>query len=292
MLQLNPETPRIIVPLFAHALGELEAQAKAAQAAPEADLVELRLDPLRVGDWLSALAMVRGLVQKPLIVTIRTAREGGEAALDASEYRDAGLALLQQGGVDALDIEWRTDAAVVRVLRDAAKRAGAAALFSEHHFDGTPDRHAMAEALHGMLDAGAAKGSFGGVEAWHIIAICMQGLRIAIPAAALLAIPTSTVQGFLESMPAWLTDGMSIGGGMVVAVGYAMVINMMATREVWPFFAIGFCLAAISDLTLIALGAIGLSMALIYLTLSESGGSSSGGGSNTGDPLGDILNDY
>ena len=39
MLQLNPETPRIIVPLFAHALGELEAQAKAAQAAPEADLV-------------------------------------------------------------------------------------------------------------------------------------------------------------------------------------------------------------------------------------------------------------
>ena len=142
------------------------------------------------------------------------------------------------------------------------------------------------------MDAAAAKGSFGGVEAWHIIAICMQGLRIAIPAAALLAIPTSTVQGFLESMPAWLTDGMSIGGGMVVAVGYAMVINMMATREVWPFFAIGFCLAAISDLTLIALGAIGLSMAQIYLTLSESGGSSSGGGSNTGDPLGDILNDY
>ena len=142
------------------------------------------------------------------------------------------------------------------------------------------------------MDAAAAKGSFRGVEAWHIIAVCMQGLRIAIPAAALLAIPTSVVQGFLESMPAWLTDGMSIGGGMVVAVGYAMVINMMATREVWPFFAIGFCLAAISDLTLIALGAIAVSMALIYLTLSESGGSSSGGGSNTGDPLGDILNDY
>ena len=80
MLNLNPDTPRIIVPLFAHALDELEAQAKAAQAAPEADLVELRLDPLREGDWLSALALVRRVVQKPLIVTIRTAREGGEAA--------------------------------------------------------------------------------------------------------------------------------------------------------------------------------------------------------------------
>lgn len=34
-------------------------------------------------------------------------------------------------------------------------------------------------------------------------------------------------------MPAWLTDGMAIGGGMVVAVGYALVINMMATKEVY-----------------------------------------------------------
>lgn len=115
------------------------------------------------------------------------------------------------------------------------------------------------------MDAAAEKGNFKGVEAWHIVAVIMQGLRIAIPAAALLVIPAETVQGFLESMPAWLTDGMSIGGGMVVAVGYAMVINMMATKEVWPFFAIGFCLAAISDLTLIALGAIALSLAFLSL---------------------------
>ena len=142
------------------------------------------------------------------------------------------------------------------------------------------------------MDAAAEKANFKGVELWHIIAIAMQGLRIAIPAGALLFIPATTVQKFLTSMPAWLTDGMAIGGGMVVAVGYAMVINMMATKEVWPFFAIGFCVAALSDLSLIALGGIGVSLALIYLTLSESGGSSGGGGSNTGDPLGDILNNY
>ena len=135
-----------------------------------------------------------------------------------------------------------------------------------------------------QMDAAASK-------AWHIIAVCLQGIRIAIPAAALLAIPSSAVSAALNSMPAWLTDGMSIGGGMVVAVGYAMVINMMATKEVWPFFAIGFCLAAVSDLTLIALGVIAVSMALIYLKLSENAGSGNGG-SNTGDPLGDILNDY
>ena len=68
---------------------------------------------------------------------------------------------------------------------------------------------------------------------------------------------------------------------------------MMATREVWPFFIIGFAIAAISDLTLIAIGAIGVSLALIYLELSKGGsGNGNGGNSNTGDPLGDILNDY
>lgn len=144
-----------------------------------------------------------------------------------------------------------------------------------------------------FMDAAAERGDLGKVQFWHVAAIVMQGLRIAIPAACLLVIPSEVVSNFLNSMPAWLTDGMSIGGGMVVAVGYAMVINMMATKEVWPFFAIGFCLAAISDLTLIALGAIGLSLALIYLALSERGGSSNGsGGGGTGDPLGDILNDY
>ena len=79
---------------------------------------------------------------------------------------------------------------------------------------------------------------------------------------------------------------------MVVAVGYAMVINMMATKEVWPFFAIGFVVATISQVTLIGLGVIGVALALIYLTLSKQGGTGNGGSSNTGDPLGDIIDRY
>ena len=116
-----------------------------------------------------------------------------------------------------------------------------------------------------FMDAAAEEGNIRKIEMWHVIAVCMQGIRIAIPAAALLAIPAATVQNFLESMPA----------------------------EVWPFFIIGFVIAAISELTLIAIGALAVAIALIYLNITKMGGSSNGGGgSNTGDPLGDILNDY
>ncbi|WP_047998905.1 PTS mannose/fructose/sorbose transporter subunit IIC [Lactiplantibacillus herbarum] len=143
-----------------------------------------------------------------------------------------------------------------------------------------------------VMDRAAEEGSFAKIDLWQIIAICMQGLRIAIPAALILAVGAAPVRSMLNAMPAWLTDGLSIGGGMVVAVGYAMVINMMASREMWPFFALGFVLAAVSEITLIGLGAIGVAMALIYLNLSKMGGSGNGGGSNTGDPVGDIIDKY
>ncbi|MGT2784609.1 PTS mannose/fructose/sorbose transporter subunit IIC [Streptococcus merionis] len=141
-------------------------------------------------------------------------------------------------------------------------------------------------------DHAAKEGNIAKVERTHLIALVLQGLRIAIPAAALLAIPAHTVQETLGLMPDWLNGGMQIGGGMVVAVGYAMVINMMATREVWPFFALGFALAAVNQLTLIALGTIGVAMALIYLNLSKKGDAGGGAASGSGDPIGDILEDY
>ena len=150
----------------------------------------------------------------------------------------------------------------------------------------------IATAFVHFMDSAAKEGNIKAIEFWQIAAICLQGIRIAIPAALILAIGAGPIGSLLNAMPAWLTDGLAIGGGMVVAVGYAMVINMMATKEVWPFFAIGFVLATVSQITLIGLGAIGVALALIYLTLSKKGGSSNGGNANVGDPVGDIIDRY
>ena len=143
-----------------------------------------------------------------------------------------------------------------------------------------------------FMDAAAEEADFKKIEIWQLLAIGLQGIRIAIPAAMLCMIPAEAVTTMLNAMPAWLSGGMSVGGGMVAAVGYAMVINMMATAEVWPFFVLGFVLAAIGDLTLIALGAIGVAIALIYTGLKELAKQGGGSGGGSGDPLGDILNDY
>ena len=154
-LTLTAARPRIIVPLFARDPAALCPLAKAASADPAAELVELRLDPLPADEFLNALALVRSIVDKPLVVTIRTRAEGGELALTPDAYAAHCRALLARGGVDVLEIEWRACGAFRAELRDAAHAAGAAALFSEHHFDATPATDAMADTLTGMADAGA-----------------------------------------------------------------------------------------------------------------------------------------
>ncbi len=59
---------------------------------------------------------------------------------------------------------------------------------------------------------------------------------------------------------------MAVGGGMVAAVGYAMVINMMATREGLAVLLCSFVFA-INQLTLIALGVVVLPLLFSTLVL-------------------------
>ena len=87
-LPLEAARPRIIVPLFARSLDALRPLALAAAADPAAEVVELRLDPLPEADFAAALALVRGLTEKPLLVTVRTKAEGGELALSLANLYD------------------------------------------------------------------------------------------------------------------------------------------------------------------------------------------------------------
>ena len=71
-----------------------------------------------------------------------------------------------------------------------------------------------------IMDSAAEKADFAAIERWQVIGILMQGVRIAIPAACLCFIPSEAVTAALDAMPAWLSGGMAVGGGMVAAVGY------------------------------------------------------------------------
>ncbi len=118
-------------------------------------------------------------------------------------------------------------------------------------------------------DSVAERGSLTTISWLHISALLLQAMRIAIPAlVVVLSVGTSEVQILLSAIPEVVTHGLNIAGGMIVVVGYAMVINMMRTGYLMPFFYLGFVTAAFTNFNLVALGVIGIVMAIFYIQLS------------------------
>ncbi|GAB2492676.1 PTS mannose/fructose/sorbose transporter subunit IIC [Alkalibacterium psychrotolerans] len=218
--------------------------------------------------------------------------------------------LMLGGTLQLIALGWMNIGAAV--APDAALASVASAILVTYHGAGVSEGIALAiplaiagqvltifvrtltVAIAHAADRKATEGSFKAVEFYHIGALMIQGLRIAVPAAIILAVSPQLVTDALNAIPAWLTGGLAVAGGMIVAVGYAMVINMMATAKLWLFFALGFALSAIGELNLIAMGIIGVVLALLYLQFAPEFNQGGGGGGNSsgGDPLDDILNDY
>lgn len=116
-------------------------------------------------------------------------------------------------------------------------------------------------------DRYADAGNTRGIEMMHISALILQGLRVALPTFAVLLMNVETVQSTLANIPHVVTKGLQIGGGIVVVVGYAMVINMMNVKYLMPFFFGGFLLAAFTEFNLVGFGGLGLVLALLWMEI-------------------------
>ncbi|MGL9751416.1 MAG: PTS mannose/fructose/sorbose transporter subunit IIC [Symbiopectobacterium sp.] len=118
-------------------------------------------------------------------------------------------------------------------------------------------------------DNAAVRGNLNAISWIHVSSLLLQAMRIAIPALIVaVSVGTETVHTLLNSIPEVVTNGLNITGGMIVVVGYAMVINMMRAGYLMPFFYFGFVTAAFTQFNLVALGVIGIVMAIMYIQLS------------------------
>ena len=124
-----------------------------------------------------------------------------------------------------------------------------------------------------QADRFAEQANVRAIEVMHYTALALQGLRVAIPTAIVAYLASGdSVKNALEAIPDVITNGLSIAGGFIVVVGYAMVINMMKARKLMPFFFIGFVFATFmttlnEGITLVALGILGACLAFIYVQL-------------------------
>lgn len=161
-LRLGPGRPAVIVPLTGADRTSLLRQAQSLGSSPAAagiDLVEWRVDLLSdlPGDEADLRDLVAALRERlgprPLLATVRTRAEGGQADLEGTAYRDLITALVRTGSVDAVDVEHRRSTA--REAVRSAQQRGLTVVASHHDFHRTPSAPQILDHLRAMERTGA-----------------------------------------------------------------------------------------------------------------------------------------
>lgn len=92
--------------------------------------------------------------------------------------------------------------------------------------------------------------------------LCSVPLRI-IPAFAAAYFGADAVQAFMEWIPAWVINGLSVAGGVLPALGFAVTIVVIGKNNLLPYFLIGFLIMAYSGIGTIGIAFIGVCIALL-----------------------------
>jgi PTS system N-acetylgalactosamine-specific IIC component len=76
-------------------------------------------------------------------------------------------------------------------------------------------------------------------------------------------------QGIVALLPTWLINGFGVAGGMMPAIGFAMLLKVMYKKEFAIYLALGFILATYLKVPVLALAAIAFCIAYFDYTLNK-----------------------
>jgi len=119
-----------------------------------------------------------------------------------------------------------------------------------------------------LADRYADQANISGIDFAHISSLSLQFLRVAIPAFLVaLYIDTYAAEYILNIIPDFIIKGLMVASGFIVVIGYAMVLNMIKVKNLWPYFFIGFLFAVFTNFTLAGLGILAVCFAILHVSL-------------------------
>lgn len=77
-----------------------------------------------------------------------------------------------------------------------------------------------------------------------------------------ISLGAEAAKEIVELLPEWLIAGFGVAGGLMPAIGFAMLLNIMFKKNYIIFFVLGFILATYLNLPVIGIAAIGFIIAL------------------------------
>ncbi len=88
-------------------------------------------------------------------------------------------------------------------------------------------------------------------------------LKNFIPMVIIVTLGPSAISFILKVIPKWITNGLTIAGGMLPVVGLGMLLHYMPTKKYISYVLIGFVLAAYLKISVLGIAIIGLAASII-----------------------------
>jgi fructoselysine and glucoselysine-specific PTS system IID component len=144
-----------------------------------------------------------------------------------------------------------------------------------------------------LFDRYAEAGNWQGVERLHVASGFMKPLLMALVGWLALQLGAGAMKAFLDRIPDWVNTGLQVAGNLLPALGFALLMNLLFHKRVAPYFFLGFLLAAYLKLPVIAVGGLGVIIAVLVTggkpsaAADEGGGQQAGGGGEAGGAIGE-----
>lgn len=120
-------------------------------------------------------------------------------------------------------------------------------------------------------DRCAERGDCAGVERANVLGIIPWTLTRMLPVFIGLYFGEEVVSLISSYIPAWLLGGLKYAGGLLPAMGIALLMRYLPVKKFFAYYIIGFVLMAYlpQNFTILGVSLVGLALAAIYMSKSE-----------------------
>lgn len=113
----------------------------------------------------------------------------------------------------------------------------------------------------------ASKKDFKKVEIMNLAGLLTWSLSRFLPIYVSLSLGSDFVSAALNAAPEWLMGGLKVAGGILPALGIAILLKYLPVKTHFAFVLIGFCLASYGKMPMIGTSLVALAISLIVMKI-------------------------
>lgn len=97
-----------------------------------------------------------------------------------------------------------------------------------------------------------------------VLPMAFNALLYGLPTFLAIYLGADYVQGIIDAIPEQVITGLSVGGNMIGAVGFALLLSSIKARKLWPFFLLGFIFASYFGMNMVGIALVAVVGVAMY----------------------------